>query len=110
MAERFKVEGVCVYNAYSYHRIIRVLKDVNLYLYRIVWYKCNRYQGYRQRYHVKEVGTERTILKDVCLDDLRKILTKLDIPLQETGKATCRLSIERLLEAAKQLKEEDYDK
>ena len=102
-----KQDSPCNYKAYSYHRIVKILKGANIYLYRIVWYKCNRYQGYRQRYHVKEVGTERTILKDVCLDDLRKILTKLDIPLQETGKATCRLSIERLLEAVKQLEEEN---
>lgn len=104
-----KQDSPCNYKAYSYHRIVKILKGANIYLYRIVWYKCNRYQGYRQRYHVKEVGTERTILKDVCLDDLRKILTWLDIPLQENETTTCNLSIEQLLKAVAELENEHYD-
>lgn len=70
------------YQPYSYHRIVNILKDADLYLQPIVWYKCGRYDGYVQRYNVRRIGTSKIVRGNVSLNDLREILARLDYPLQ----------------------------
>lgn len=70
------------YQPYSYHRIVKILKDNNLYLQPIVWYKCGRYDGYVQRYNVRMIETDEIIRENVSLNNLREILARLDYPLQ----------------------------
>lgn len=70
------------YQPYSYHRIVNILKDADLYLQPIVWYKCGRYDGYVQRYNVRMIETDEIIRENVSLNNLREILARLDYPLQ----------------------------
>lgn len=72
------------YQPYSYHRIVNILKDADLYLQPIVWYKCGRYDGYVQRYNVRRLGTSKIVRGNVSLNDLREILARLDYPLQKS--------------------------
>ena len=92
-----KFKRVYNYQPYTYHRIVQILKDNNLYLHPIVWYKCGRYSGYKQKYDIKEIGTDRTIRENLSLDNLREILARLNYPLkapeQRNQKAVAFLKI-----------------
>ena len=74
--------NIIEFQPYTYHRIVRILKDGNIYLDPIVWYKCKRIPNYKQHYNVKLSGTNEIIGKNLSLNDLRKILTDLDYPLK----------------------------
>lgn len=77
-----KFKRVYDYQPYTYHRIVQILKDCNLYLHPLMGYKCNRIPNYHQHYDVREMGTDRTIRGNVSLDDLRQILARLNYPLK----------------------------
>ncbi len=89
------------YLPYSYHRIVKVLKDNQLYLEPIIWYKCGRYPGYRQKYNIKVIGSNRTIREKVSLDDIREIFAGLDIPLKEVQKPQRNQKAEHFLQIMK---------
>ncbi len=92
------------YQPYTYHRIVKVLKDNQLYLEPIIWYKCGRYSGYRQKYNIKEIGTGKILRAKVSLDDIREIFAELDIPLKEVQKPQRNQQAVAFLETMERLK------
>lgn len=101
-----------IYESYTYHRIVKILKDGNLYLHPIVWYKCNRIPNFKQHYHVKEFGTNRIVRANVSLDDLREILARLGYPLKEPEQTKRNQGAVNFLEAIKKVQERrgnDYE-
>ncbi len=74
------------YLPYTYHRIVSILRNANMYLELIGGYKAYRYEncyGNRQRrYNVREIGSNRLIRANVYLESLRRILANLDYPLE----------------------------
>ena len=107
LPENVGFRKVYIYEPYTYHRIVKILKDGNLYLHPIVWYKCNRIPNYKQHYHVKELGTNRIVRDNVSLDDLREILARLDYPLKEPEVPTRNKGAEAFLNAVKKLQERE---
>ena len=71
------------YAPYTYHRIVKVLRDNGMYLQDIRWYKCSRIPNYHVHYNIREIETDNIIRKNVSLDDIRCILANEDIPLKE---------------------------
>lgn len=79
-----KLRRVYNYLPYTHWRIKRILKQrYNAKLIPIGSYKCNRIEGYKQRYRLVDCATGRIIRKEVKLDTLRRIFAKEGIPLHD---------------------------
>ena len=74
------------YAPYTYHRIVKVLREHGMYLQDIRWYKCSRIPNYHVHYNIREISTDRIIRENVSLDDIRCILAHADIPLTESNR------------------------
>lgn len=94
------------FQPYTYHRIVKILKDGNLYLDPIIWYKCRRIRNYRRHYDVREVATKRIVRANVSLDDLREILSHLGYPLKETEQVIRKQDTKGFIEAVENYKKE----
>lgn len=97
------------YLPYTYHRIVKILADSNMYLIGIGSYKAYRFEncyGNRQRrYNIHECGTNRLIRENLFLNDIREILAKLDYPLHEPERETRNQGAEQFLEAVGKIRE-----
>lgn len=82
-----KLHRVYDYLPYTPWRLKQILKDYyGAYLVCIRGYKEGRYPGYKQRYNIYDISTNKLLRKDVRLDDLRRLFAKEDIPLHDTIK------------------------
>lgn len=72
------------YLPYTHWRIKQLLRDYcGAYLVCIRAYKEGRYPGYKQRYNIHDIATDKLIRSNVRLDDLRRFFASKDFPLKE---------------------------
>jgi len=82
-----KLHRVYDFLPYSHWRIKQILRDYcGAYLVCIRAYKEGRYPGYKQRYNIYDISTDKLIRSNVRLDDLRRFFAGKDFPLQENNK------------------------
>ena len=72
------------YMPYTYHRIVKVLREHGMYLQDIRWYKCSRIPNYHVHYNIRSIDTDTIIRENVSLDDIRYIFARKDIPLEDS--------------------------
>ena len=98
------------YLPYTYHRIVKILKDANMYLELLTGYKAYRYENCygnrQQRYNIRECGTNRLIRENLFLNDIREILAKAGYPLHEPEKETRNQGAEYFLQCVERIYEE----
>lgn len=82
-----KLHRVYDFLPYTLWRIKQILRDYcGAYLVCIRAYKEGRYPGYKQRYNIYDISTDKLIRSNVRLDDLRRFFASKDFPLQENNK------------------------